>query len=430
VSWLSYGTKGRAETLRFSGCALERLGTLGMCWTGSLTRWRQKTSPRVAIGHDARYDVLMKMERTRIPGVYSRGSRYVCVYRDPDGIQRKKAFRTQGEAAAFKKQQEVAIHEGTYQAPSTITLHVYMAEWLPAYDQIRENTRDDYQTGLDLAKRFFSQREKLTQVTPRRIAEYVAWMSRDQKLASSSVRKRLAPISSMFRTAMEQGLVRSNPCTGVRLPRVAEQPHDEDHIDTDVKVFTVEQLNLIFMVAKEPLLWHLLACTGLRISEALALEWRHLELNGSSPHVKVRRAIVRGKTDLPKSKYGRRDVALPFSLVRQLRETERASDDLVFPSRADTPFSPNNLRKVLQPVLEEAGCAWAGFHTFRHTYASMQLSRGTNIVALSRALGHHSASFTLQVYAHLMKGDEAPALEIGDSSSISSESLHLAEIAR
>jgi site-specific recombinase XerD len=356
----------------------------------------------------------MKMERTRLPGIYKRGSRFVAVYRDPDGVQRKKAFRTQGEAAAFKKAQEVAIHEGTYQAPSTITLHAYMDEWLPAYDQIRENTRDDYQTGVDLAKRFFSQREKLTQITPRRISEYVAWMSK-QGLASSSVRKRLAPLSSMFRTAMEQGLVRSNPCQGVRLPKLQVQPHDEDHEDTDVKVFTLEQLDTVLRVAKKPLLWNLLACTGLRISEALALEWRHLELNGSHPHVKVRRAIVRGETNIPKSRYGRRDVALPFSLVRQLRETERATDKLVFPSRADTPFSSNNLRKVLQPALEEAGCAWAGFHTFRHTYASMQISRGTNIVALSRALGHHSAAFTLSVYAHLMKGDEAPALEINTS---------------
>jgi site-specific recombinase XerD len=354
----------------------------------------------------------MKMERTRIPGVYARGSRYVAAYRDPDGIQRKKAFRTQGEAAAFKKQQEVAIHEGTYQAPSTITLHAYVDEWLPAYDQIRENTRDDYQTGVDTAKRFFNHREKLTQITPRRISEYVAWLTK-QGLAPSSVRKRVAPLSSMFRTAMEQGLVRSNPCQGVRMPKLQAQVHDEDHEDTDVKVFTLEQLDTILRVVKHPPLFELLACTGLRISEALALEWRHLELNGSSPHVKVRRAIVRGQIGLPKSRYGKRDISLPFSIVRALRATEGASNELLFQSSADTALMPNNVRRrVLQPALEEAGCAWAGFHTFRHTYASMQLSRGTNIVALSRALGHHSASFTLQVYAHLMKGDEAPALEI------------------
>jgi len=354
----------------------------------------------------------MKMEKTRVPGVYSRGTRYVAVYRDDQGIQRKKAFRTQGEAAAFKKKQEVSVEDGTYQAPSQVTLHDYLAEWLPAYDQIRENTRDDYELGAKTAREFFSSREKLTAITPRRIAEYVAWLN-TLDIAPRTVHKRVVPLRSLFRTAREQGLIRSNPCEGVRLPKVQEQVHDEDHEDDTVKVFNLEQLETILKVAKQPLLWNLLACTGLRISEALALEWRHLELNGSSPHVKVRRAIVRGHMGPPKSRYGRRDISLPFSIVRALRATEALPTGLVFASSANTPLLPNNLRRrVLQPALEEAGCSWAGFHTFRHTYASMQLSRGTNIVALSRALGHHSAAFTLSTYAHLMQGDEAPPLEI------------------
>jgi len=354
----------------------------------------------------------MKMEKTRVPGVYARGTRYVAVYRDDQGIQRKKAFRTQGEAAAFKKKQEVSIEDGTYQAPSQITLHEYLAEWLPAYDQIRENTRDDYELGAKTAREFFSGREKLTAITPRRVAEYVTWLSCHVN-APRTVHKRLVPLRSMFRTAMEQGLIRSNPCQGVRLPKVQAQVHDEDHEDDTVKVFNLEQLETILKVAKQPLLWNLLACTGLRISEALALEWRHLELNGSSPHVKVRRAIVRGQMGPPKSKHGRRDVALPFSLVRALRSTETPREGLVFASTANTPHSPNNLRRrILRPTLEEAGCSWAGFHTFRHTFSSMQIANGVNIVALSRALGHHSAAFTLSTYAHLMHGDEAPALEI------------------
>jgi len=354
----------------------------------------------------------MKMEKTRIPGIYSRGSRYVAVYRDDEGIQRKKAFRTQGEAAAFKKKQEVAVEDGSYQAPSQVTLHEYLDAWLPVYDQIRENTRDDYELGVRTAKQFFSSREKLTAITPRRVAEYVSSLGTGD-MAPRTVHKRLVPLRSMFRTAMEQGLIRSNPCQGIRLPKVQARVHDEDHVDETVRVFTPKQLDVILRTVKQGTLFHLLACTGLRISEALALEWRHLELNGSSPHVKVRRAIVRGQMGPPKSRYGRRDISLPFSIVRALRATEGAQDGLVFASSTGTALLPNNLRRrILQPALEEAGCAWAGFHTFRHTYASMQLSRGTNIVALSRALGHHSAAFTLSTYAHLMRGDEAPALEI------------------
>jgi hypothetical protein len=49
------------------------------------------------------------------------------------------------------------------------------------------------------------------------------------------------------------------------------------------------------------------------------------------------------------------------------------------------------------------------FHTFRHTFASLHLSEGTNLVALSRALGHHSPAFTLSRYTHLLPGEVAAA---------------------
>jgi len=58
--------------------------------------------------------------------------------------------------------------------------------------------------------------------------------------------------------------------------------------------------------------------------------------------------------------------------------------------------------------------AWLN-HTFRHTFASIHLSQGTNLLQLSRALGHHSAAFTLSRYTHLLPGDEAPALDLSDT---------------
>lgn len=67
------------------------------------------------------------------------------------------------------------------------------------------------------------------------------------------------------------------------------------------------------------------------------------------------------------------------------------------------PLSPDNLRaRVLKPVYEEVGASWAGFHSLRHTYASLQLAAGRNLLQLSRALGHHSRAFTLETYCHLL----------------------------
>ena len=66
-------------------------------------------------------------------------------------------------------------------------------------------------------------------------------------------------------------------------------------------------------------------------------------------------------------------------------------------------MDPGNLRsRTLKPAAEEAGVPWAGFHAFRHYCASELIADGRNIVQVSRWLGHHSPSFTLDVYAHLI----------------------------
>lgn len=86
--------------------------------------------------------------------------------------------------------------------------------------------------------------------------------------------------------------------------------------------------------------------------------------------------------------------------------------------------------------MEEAGAPWAAFHTLRHTYASLQLARGVNVVQVSRALGHHSAAFTLDTYVHLLEGEEAPALDLtdalgwGNASARTEEHSREAELAR
>jgi integrase len=175
----------------------------------------------------------------------------------------------------------------------------------------------------------------------------------------------------------------------------------------------------------------LLAGTGLRVSEALALQRRHLALDGARPRVRVRRALRRGRIEPPKSRHGRRDVPLSRGLVDRLRahlaDLPDVPETLVFVSGNGTALDADNLRaRTIKPVMEEAGAPWAAFHTMRHTYASLQLAAGANVVQLSRALGHHSASFTLDVYAHLLDGEDAPALDL---SVVLSEPIRLRPVA-
>lgn len=77
-------------------------------------------------------------------------------------------------------------------------------------------------------------------------------------------------------------------------------------------------------------------------------------------------------------------------------------------------MAPENLhRRTLKPAAQEAGVGWAAFHSFRHSCASMLIDDGRNIVQVSRWLGHHSPSFTLDVYAHLMDDGVGKPLDVG-----------------
>jgi integrase len=205
----------------------------------------------------------------------------------------------------------------------------------------------------------------------------------------------------------------------VALP--SRQRIEEDEEDT-VKALSRAQLRQLIEIAPQrySLLIELVASTGLRISETIALQRRDLHLDDLRPHVRVRRAIVRGRVEPPKSKHGRRKVPISRSLAAKLRAhmdgvLDLSDDAWVFASQIGTPLDAYNLRKrVIKPLMRKIGAPWAAWHTLRHTYASLQLARGANIVQLSRALGHHSASFTLDTYIHLIDGEDADALELAD----------------
>ena len=129
----------------------------------------------------------------------------------------------------------------------------------------------------------------------------------------------------------------------------------------------------------------------------------------------VRRAWVREQFGPPKSRHGRRNVPIGRRLVDELRDHRAHSDprhDLVFTSQVGTVLRPENLRRALMPFAEEADVAWLGFHAFRHGFASALIEDGRNIVQISRLLGHHSPSFTLTVYAHLMDDGVGGPLEL------------------
>lgn len=376
------------------------------------------------------------MQKTRTPGIYKRGERYVFAYR-VQGKQHWESCRTLDEARRNKAARQTDLARGEFQEQSKITLHEYAREWVKRYQGtgrrgFREETRSEYRALLDrYALSYYSERTRLTDVTPRHIASFIAWLCEQTKpapakpegdrrvpLSDKTIRNAVGPLKACLATARREGLIRHNPATDVALPHRARPDEDESQPRPFPRLEgddgeTVETMELVVGRVHEAhrLMFELLAATGLRRSELLVLEGRHLMLDSERPHVKVRQRVRRRRGEglvigPLKSRHSKRDVPIPRALADRLAAVGAAQDELVFRSAVGSVLDPDNLAmRVLVPACAAAGVEWAGFHTFRHTVASRLFAEGRNVVQVQRWLGHHSASFTLDTYVHLLDND-------------------------
>ena len=355
--------------------------------------------------------------KTGSPGIYKRGSRYVVIFRDPHGRQRKRSARTLAEARDLKATLTADVRRGEYRALSKVTFAEYAAEWITSYQGrtsrgIRPETLADYRHDLGLdangsvtgagAVAFFGSMP-LASIEPRDIKRYAAELGA-RGLAPGSVRNALAPLRALLATAYEDGLIRGNPAAGLRIVQRV-QDDDAEHM---TKALTEDELRAL--LAEIPDEWRLffefLAHSGLRIGEAVALTWADVDVGAR--RLRVRRRLYRGRFDVPKSKYGRRTIPLSKGLANALGRLHinAPENGPVFPSQEGTHLDPSNVAaRVLKPAARRAGVPWAGFHTFRHTCATMLFRHGLNAKQVQMWLGHHSPAFTLETYVHLLLED-------------------------
>jgi integrase len=353
------------------------------------------------------------LERTLHPGVYRRGSKYVAVYRR-GGRQFKESANTFAEARSIKLRRDAEAHD----ARLGPTLHEYALRWADGYrgrghDAVREQTRDEYRRLLvTYALRYFPADVRVTDLQRRTVQGFVGWLT-DQAgsrghLCDRSIRNALAPLRMCLRAAAAAGLAERGLAESLVLPsRRGGRRWDV----SERRFLTREALGRLLAEipdAYEPL-FIVLASTGLRISEAIALRWCDLDLDKNPRRLRVRRTIVNGVVGAPKSRHGARAIPLSEELAQRLRELRCADlggEALVFANDDGRPLRPDTLRAhVLKPAATRAGLAGVGLHTLRHTCAALLIAQGANPLRLQRWMGHHSAAYTLEAYGHLIDGD-------------------------
>lgn len=371
------------------------------------------------------------MIRTSTPGIYKRGNRYVVVFRDGEGRQRKESARTLDLARRLKARRTSQVADGEFSPASSLKFQDYATEWADNYRgrrrEIRQRTRGEYRRDLQAyAFRFFSKSRKLTSITARDADLFVAWLLDDKNhprpITNRTAERVIVPVRSCLRDAARHGLIRVNPFADVVVPRPDKIEDEENTKDENrPKALSAEQIAR-FLACVEPR-WRLffvtLASTGARWSEAIA--WRRRDLDPEKGCLKVRRTLYNGMVQAPKTKQSRRDISLAPALVEKLsvRVAGLAPNDLIFSARNGEPLRAENVRRrQLRPAADEAGLGTIGFHTFRHSAASLLFERGANIKEVQEFLGHHSPAFTLETYVHLLGDGGGPALDLDTGESV------------
>ena len=229
-------------------------------------------------------------------------------------------------------------------------------------------------------------------------------------LSAKTVRNLNQIISSAMKLAMEQKLIAHNPADGCALPRVEHR---------EMKTLPAEQLAAFLNEAKKTgtyEMYYLDLATGMRRGELLGLKWEDIDFDHGVIHIRRQVARLNGAVqEAPlKTKNSYRNISIgadAVELLKQKKEQDNGKSVYVFPSPTGGPLAPDSVLHMLHRVLERAGLPKIRFHDLRHTFATLALQNGVDIKTVSGMLGHFSAGFTLDTYAHVTTAAQREAAE-------------------
>lgn len=341
--------------------------------------------------------------------------------------RKTKLFTTKRQAEAWIREIEeqlVAVATGAA-PPETITVAELVERWLVARArELRPKTIEGYEHTVNRHLLPHLGHIEVRELTPYHVQSWIDELAA-AGVGATTLGHAVKRLRSALDGAVRLGLVSTNAA------RLASAPSPQK---STYAILTKEQVEQLLAVAEtdhfHPL-WHLLALAGLRRGEALGLRWRDVDLGKREIHVKQTVEVVRSRPVIgkPKTKSAIRTIAIPEMLVTALRQhkdrqTFHATSmrtgpfadlyldrDLVICTETGGPHNPANIYDHLSAMLEKASLPRVRVHDLRHTYASHLIADGVPLPVVAKQLGHASPAITMQVYAHMVPGQQREAAD-------------------
>lgn len=351
-----------------------------------------------------------------------RGVMYTALYRDPSGQQRSAGtFTSERAALRAGRRAESRVETGGWidQSSGRITFRDYVETvWLPSR-HVEVSTLAGYHSYLDKHFLPFFGRRPMADILPSTVQDWVTTAAASG-LSPTSVAKYHVMLHSVFKRAVRDRVILSNPCEGTELPKIPPRK---------TRILTPEDFDRL--VAALPDRYRLLVLTdietGLRWGELIALRPRHIDFLRRT--VSVEQTIV--EVSRKHSPTGQRMIVKDYpkdgefrtlrvseellaELSRHIKRLGLSRDDLLFASTdaaGGYPISRNTFRtKVWLPALDRSGLDFhVRVHDLRHAHASWLLAGGADLKAVMERMGH-SQIMTTQKYLHTLPDADDKAL--------------------
>ena len=233
-------------------------------------------------------------------------------------------------------------------------------------------------------------------------------------------------LSSLFSYSVSWGVLVDNPCKNVRAPKV--QPSDPRYYDT------TEVAKMLALIQKEPVdkkvAVYIALYTGMRRGEIAGLKWDNVDLENGV--IFVNQTLLKTKSgiiiDTPKNKSSIRPIRISKALIKILKAYKLWQDEqkkvlegywietgYVFTRNNGELVDPDSFTHWMTDFIKRNTLAPISFHGLRHTSATLLISSGLPVKAVSGRLGHARQSTTTDIYDHFIKSVDIMAAEALDS---------------
>ncbi len=228
----------------------------------------------------------------------------------------------------------------------------------------------------------------------------------------------LAFVSNAFTYAVKNEYIKESPCRAIEVTETESEERDPYTLDEEVAL--LKKLNEREVPTHYKVFFMLLIHLGMRKGEALAIEWKNIDLDAKSVFIRrnsqYRNSRTGVFTTLPKTKGSIRCLKLPDEIIDLLPKLKAEQEELkrnvgdnwvehdcLFTTWNGEPMRPNRPYTWLQKFCEREDLPFKGLHNFRHALVTNLVHERTDIATVSSIVGHSNPNITLGIYTHEIK---------------------------